>query len=239
VEANYGYFYLMKTRAFLFDLNGTMIDDMNYHITAWLEILKNMGNEISFEKMKEECYGKNEELLERIIPGRFSEADKKKLGAEKEKTYREHFKPNLRLLPGLDKFLENAYHNEIKLGIGSAAIMDNVNFVIDGMNIRHYFSAIISADDVTNSKPDPETFLKCAELLQAEPQDCVVFEDTPKGVETAVNAGMQAFVLTTLHKDNEFEKYPNIIGFAKDYSLIDPDLMQRLYGKSFSGSQTA
>jgi beta-phosphoglucomutase family hydrolase len=221
----------MKTRAFVFDLNGTMIDDMEYHITAWLEIIKNMGYEITYEKMKRECYGKNEELLERIIPGRFNEKEKQKLGNEKEIKYREHFKANLRLLPGFSVFLENAKRNGIKMAIGSAAIMDNVDFVIDGMNIRHYFSVIISADDVVQSKPHPETFSKCAELLQADASDCIVFEDTPKGVETAMNAGMQAFVVNTMQDRKEFEQYSNIIGFAKVYNDISSELLQQLYGK--------
>lgn len=234
MEANYGYFYRMKTRAFVFDLNGTMIDDMEYHITAWLEIVKGMGSEIGYERMKEECYGKNEELLERIFPGRFDESEKRKLGNEKEEKYRAHFKPHLRLIAGLDSFLENAKRSGIKIGIGSAAIMDNVDFVIDGMNIRHYFSAIVSADDVLNSKPDPETFLKCAELLKVPAGDCIVFEDTPKGVETAVNAGMQAFVITTLHTEQEFGKYPNVVGFAKDYNSIRAEAMQELFGEQYS-----
>jgi beta-phosphoglucomutase len=63
-------------KAFLFDLNGTMIDDMGYHIKAWHTILNNLGADISLERTKQECYGKNHELLERIFPGRFSEARK-------------------------------------------------------------------------------------------------------------------------------------------------------------------
>jgi HAD superfamily hydrolase (TIGR01509 family) len=181
--------------------------------------------------MKKECYGKNEELLERIFPNRFDEAEKQRLANEKEAKYRDLFKPHLRLIPGLDKFLENASKNGIKLAIGSAAIMDNVDFILDGTNIRPYFSAIISADEVENSKPDPETFTKCAELLQANAEDCVVFEDTPKGVETAVNAGMLAFVITTLHTKQEFAQYPNIIGFGRDYNEIGEDLLLQLYGR--------
>ena len=63
-------------KAFLFDLNGTMIDDMGYHIKAWHTILTNLGADISLERTKEECYGKNNELLERIFPGRFYESQK-------------------------------------------------------------------------------------------------------------------------------------------------------------------
>src|SRR5882672_11711973 len=67
---------LVKYKAFLFDLNGTMIDDMQYHIRAWHHILNELGADISMERMKQECYGKNQELLERIFPSRFTEEEK-------------------------------------------------------------------------------------------------------------------------------------------------------------------
>ena len=73
--------------AFLFDLNGTMVDDMQYHIKAWHTILNELGANLSMQQMKEECYGKNDELLERIFPGRFSEEEKKVMSIEKEKTF--------------------------------------------------------------------------------------------------------------------------------------------------------
>lgn len=74
------------------------------------------------------------------------------------------------------------------------------------------------------SKPDPETFLKTAQLLNSDPKDCVVFEDAPKGVEAAANAKMQTIVLTTTHKEEDFKQYSNIIAFIKDYR--DPFLQQ-------------
>ena len=93
-------------KAFLFDLNGTMIDDMNYHVAAWHKLLNDMGANISMERMKEECYGKANELIERIFPGRFSEAERDAIGDQKEAVYREEFRPYLQLLPGLREVLE-------------------------------------------------------------------------------------------------------------------------------------
>ncbi|MGE9314154.1 HAD family hydrolase [Niabella sp. CJ426] len=203
-------------KAFLFDLNGTMIDDMEYHIKAWYRILNELGAEISMEKTKEECYGKNHELLDRVFPGRFSLEEKNKMSIEKERQYQEEFRPHLQLLAGLPEVLEHYHSKGIKMAIGSAAIMYNIDFVLDGLGIRHYFQAIVSADDVGNSKPDPETYLKCAALLQTSPSDCLVFEDAPKGVDAAANAGMDCFVLTTMHHKDEFTQQ-NIIGFAKDF----------------------
>jgi beta-phosphoglucomutase len=211
---------VQQAKAFLFDMNGTMIDDMQYHISAWHRILNELGANISMEKMKEECYGKNYELIERIVPGRFAEEEKDKMSFEKEKQYQREFKPHLKLVNGLEKFLERSHEAGIKLGIGSAAIRFNIDFVLDGLEIRRYFDAIVTADDVKYSKPDPETWLKCADVLKLPPADCLVFEDSPKGAESALNAGMKCIIITNLHKEDEFTQYENVIGFINDFNDI-------------------
>ena len=202
-------------KAFLFDLNGTMIDDMAYHVEAWYKIFNGLGANITMEKMKEECYGKNDEVIERIMPGKFNDKDKTAMSLAKEKAYQAAFRPKLKLIDGLDHFLETAYQQNIPMAIGSAAIMFNIDFVLDGLHIRKYFSAIVSADDVSFSKPHPETYLKCAAALNMAPEDCIVFEDAPKGVESAQNAGMQSVVLTILHERHEFHQYNNIAAHFK------------------------
>lgn len=210
----------MGKKSFLFDLNGTMVDDMHYHIQAWHKILNALGANLSLERMKEECYGKNEELLERIFPGRFSSEEIRQMSFEKERQYQQHFKPYLKLVPGLDGFLKKAYEQQIPMAIGSAAIMFNIDFVLDNCQIRSYFQALVSAESVQESKPDPETFLTCQQLLKVQPQDCIVFEDSVKGVESAKRAGMKTVVVTTLHEPREFAAYNNILFFISDYNDV-------------------
>lgn len=207
----------MHYRAFLFDLNGTMVDDMKHHIKAWHRILNLLGANISLEKMKEECYGKNDELLERIFPGRFSPEQKMKMSLEKEKRYQKEFRPELRLIQGLDAFLDRSKKEGIKMAIGSAAIQYNIDFVVDGLGIREYFDALVSADIVKESKPDPETWLLCAKKLDIPTGECLVFEDAPKGVESAANAGMDCVVITTMHEKEDFAAYRNVVGFIEHY----------------------
>ena len=208
---------MAQPKAFLFDLNGTMIDDMDFHIRAWHGILNSLGANVSLEETKLQCYGKNSDLLERMFPGRFTPEEMDVMSIEKEKRYQKEFKTHLKLIDGLDIFLKKAADEKIKMAIGSAAIMFNVDFVLDGLNIRHYIDASISADHVVNSKPDAETFLKAAAQLQMSPVDCIVFEDSPKGVEAATRAGMKSVVLTTMHTADEFND-PNIICFVPDYT---------------------
>jgi beta-phosphoglucomutase-like phosphatase (HAD superfamily) len=71
---------------------------------------------------------------------------------------------------------------------------------------------------VAVSKPDPETYLKLADMLNVKPSECVVFEDAPKGVEAAANAGMQSVVITTMHEPGEFADYNNVWGYVQDYT---------------------
>jgi beta-phosphoglucomutase len=206
-------------KAFLFDLNGTMIDDMSYHIEAWHKLLNDMGAGISLEETKLQCYGKNHEILERIFPGRFSEEEKRQISVAKETRYQKEYRPFLKLINGLDTFLERAYRGNIKMAIGTAAIMMNVDFVVEGLKLQKYFDVMVCADDVARSKPDPETYLTCAEKLNMIPGDCLVFEDSPKGTEAALYAGMDCVVITSMHNPDEFNPV-NIARFVPDYTSL-------------------
>jgi len=106
------------------------------------------------------------------------------------------------------------------MAIGSAAIMYNINFMPDNLGIRKYFGALVSADDVKASKPDPETFLTCAAQLNIPPKDCIVFEDAPEGVESALNAGMETVVITLMQEKQDFLPYANITCFVEDYTEL-------------------
>lgn len=215
----------MRQPAFLFDLNGTLIDDMSYHHEVWYEILVNdLGAKLSWEEVKHQMYGRNDELLTRVFgPEKFSRQEIEKISMGKEVRYQSKYRNNIALLPGLASFLRRSYERKIKMAIGSAAIPFNIDFVLDALNIRHYFETIVSADDVTSSKPDPQTYLLAASQIGVKPADCIVFEDAPKGVESAQKAGMRAVVLTTTHPESDFKQYTNVLLFSKDYEFLDPD----------------
>ena len=220
-------------RAFLFDLNGTMIHDMPFHLDTWHDILTNtLGASLSREEVRNQMYGKNQELLVRIFgKEKFTAQEMDQISMEKEIRYQQTYRPHLKLIKGLQHVLASAKNENTLMAIGSAAIRFNIDFVLDNLNIRHYFSCIISADDVKKSKPDPETYLMAAEALGIDPANCIVFEDAPKGIESAANAGMPAVVLTTMHDREEFAGYDNILAFAKDYTdpiftkLLEPEAL--------------
>ena len=210
----------ISANAFLFDLNGTMVDDMEFHVKAWHGILnEDLNANLNWEQVRQQMYGKNSELFVRVFgENHFSPEEMEHWSMEKERRYQQKFLPHLKLIDGLDGFLKKAKEKNIKLAIGSAAIPFNIDFVLDNLQIRDYFDAIVSANDVTISKPHPETYTKAASLLQVKPEDCIVFEDAPKGIEAAQNANMKAVAITTMHNRNEFSQYNNIIAFIENYN---------------------
>ncbi|WP_276366533.1 HAD family phosphatase [Chryseolinea sp. H1M3-3] len=207
-------------KAFLFDLNGTMIDDMEYHLDVWFDVITNdLGGTLTKAEVRAQMYGKNDEVLTRIFgEARFKEFDFEAISKAKEERYQQIYRPHLDLIHGLFDFLETAKEKKIKMAIGSAAPPINIDFVLDNLNLRDYFPVVVSGGDVTESKPHPEVFLKAAHLLGVAPEYCIVFEDAPKGVEAAANAGMKCVVVTTMHTIEEFQSYSNVLMFINDYT---------------------
>src|SRR5689334_12381938 len=117
-------------KAFILDLNGTMIDDMQYHAKAWYEILNDeLQAGLSMEEVKKQMYGKNEEVLQRIFgKNYFTHEEMRALSLEKERRYQKIYAPHLSLVKGLDKFLEQSKQYNILLAMGTAAIPFNVDF---------------------------------------------------------------------------------------------------------------
>jgi HAD superfamily hydrolase (TIGR01509 family) len=220
-------FYNMKSStAFLFDMNGTMINDMHFHEKAWFDVLnQDLNANMTMADVKSHMYGKNEELFERVFgKDRFKPEEAAAYSLKKEKKYQEAFLPHLQLIAGLDSFLEKAAAHQITMAIGTAASPFNVNYVLNHLPIQQYFGAIITADDVSISKPNPEVFLQCADKLGAAYENCIVFEDAPKGVEAARNAGMKAVVIKTYHSAEEFAHFDNVLMLVDDYT--DSQLQQ-------------
>jgi HAD superfamily hydrolase (TIGR01509 family) len=220
-------FYNMKSStAFLFDMNGTMINDMHFHEKAWFDVLNNdLNANMTMAEVKRHMYGKNEELFERVFgKDRFKPEEAAAYSLKKEKKYQEAFLPHLQLIAGLDSFLEKAAAHQIAMAIGTAASLFNVNYVLDNLPVEKYFKSIVTAEDVATSKPHPEVFLKCADMLNVAYADCIVFEDSPKGVESALNAGMKAVVIKTYHEEKEFAHFDNVLMLVDDYN--DPQLQQ-------------
>jgi beta-phosphoglucomutase len=212
---------MMTTQAIIFDMDGTMVDNMILHHQCWQKALANYGLEMTLEEVMATCHGKNIEIIERLFPGKYTLEERERISFEKESVYRDIFLPRLKLVNGLPALLDAARSAGIPMGIGTAAPAGNVNFVLDNLHIRHYFDAIVDADGVDKGKPEPDVFFKVADMLGVSYANCLVFEDSPTGARTAQNAGMKAIILTTTHQAPEFADIPSVLACVNDYSEVD------------------
>lgn len=208
-------------KALIFDMDGTMVDNMMTHHRGWQKTLALYGLHLTLEEVVATCHGKNVEIIERLFPGKYSLGERERISFEKESGYRSIFLPELKLIAGLPELLEAARKAGIPMGIGTAAPQANVDFVLDNLNIRHYFQAVIHADDVEKGKPDPEVFFKVADRLGMPYGQCLVFEDSPTGAKTAWNAGMKAIILTTTHYAEEFAEIPSVVQCVPNYKELN------------------
>lgn len=211
----------MNDKAFLFDLDGTLIDTMPWHFKTWQLVVSEMGSPLKGDALMKELYGNGAELMNRLIPGRiFTEEEAKAIVDAKEERYRRMYGNEITVLEGAREFLEEAFKMQIPMGIGTASNQANIDFAIDFLNLRHYLSAIVGADDVQLSKPHPETWLKLADALQTPPEQCIVFEDAPKGVEAAQKAGMKSIAITGHYTANDFRDYTNILKIVPSLNAL-------------------
>ena len=207
-------------KGIIFDMDGTMVDNMMIHNKAWQEELQNHGIHMSMEEVIEKVHGVNIEILERLFGDRFTPEERVHISIQKEIAYQKLFLPELKLIDGLAEFLEAAKAANIPMAIGSAAPPENVDFVLDNLNLRHYFKAIYHSGNVDKGKPNPEVYHKAAAGMGLQSSECFVFEDSLTGAATAKNADCPTIILTTVHQAEEFEKFDHIRTFINDFTEL-------------------
>lgn len=207
-------------KGIIFDMDGTMVDNMMVHHQIWQQVLSDLGLNWSIDKVKAKVHGVNTEILKRLFGDKYSAEERLQISNKKEAAYRDYFKSRLKLIDGLSVFLEQLHQANIPMAIGTAAPAENANFVLDTLNIRHYFKGVFHAGSVTKGKPNPEIFLKAAASLNLNPEDCLVFEDSVSGAATAKNAGCKAIIVTTTHSKQEFAHFDHILQFINDFTAI-------------------
>ncbi len=190
---------LDRSEAAVFDLDGTLADTMPCHGRAWVAFSRRHGVEQPEERFLREWAGwKNAEILPLLFGRPISDAESAALADEKERAYREAIKDELVPMPGLLALLERLAQRDVPMAVATAAPPENRDFVLDRLDLRRFFRAIVSSEDAPRGKPFPDLFLVAAERVGANPTRCVAFEDAVNGVRAAVAAGMRTCaVLTT------------------------------------------
>lgn len=181
------------TIACIFDLDGVLVDTAVYHYQAWKKLANSLGFDFTHAQ-NEQLKGVNRmRSLDKILAWggiTKSDAEKDELAALKNTWYVDMISKMspTEVLPGSLELLQQLKDKGIKIALGSAS--KNSGLILEKTDLTHFFDAIVDGNAVTSSKPDPEVFVKGAELLHTAAENCIVFEDASAGVEAAIAAGM-------------------------------------------------
>lgn len=181
-------------RACIFDLDGVIVDTAKYHYLAWKKLAQELGfffSEKDNERLKGISRMASLEILLETGGIEANEEEKISMAEKKNKCYLEYviqMTPG-EVLPGVRDFLNALQQADIKIALGSAS--KNAKTILQKTGITSLFDAIADGNNVSKAKPDPEVFLKAAELLEMPASDCIVFEDAVAGIEAAHRSGMK------------------------------------------------
>ncbi len=196
----------MSKKAFIFDLDGVIVDTAKYHYKAWKKLANDLGfdfTETQNELLKGVSRTKSLEILLDIGKVTLPENEKQKIMSEKNEHYLEFISKmgQEEILEGIYEVLLFLKEQKIPFSLGSAS--KNARLILEQLDLIDLFDAIVDGNDVIKAKPDPEVFLIAAQKLGIDPQDCIVVEDAIAGVEAANLAGMTCIGIG--NKDALFE----------------------------------
>lgn len=218
--------YIMKNNgAVIFDLNGTIIDDIPYHHSVWCSLLKEGGIEVTEEEFSQRTARTSaaKDIMRMFFGSSPSDEDILELVREKERRYRDMFRPHLQPLAGFRPFIESIRKIGVRTALATSTTLDNASFVLDGLTLRPLFDGIVTVEEVTKPKPDPEIFLKAAHKIGAKPYDCTIFEDSIAGAEAGYSAGMRVVIVKTTLKNSEISTLKGIVRVVDDYTNLTYD----------------
>ncbi|HAN17422.1 MAG: beta-phosphoglucomutase [Bacteroidetes bacterium GWC2_33_15] len=187
---------MKKIDAVIFDLDGVIVDTAVFHYQAWKRLAHELGFDLTPEQNEHLKGVSRIESLEIVLEiGRINHLTQKKkeeIATKKNDWYRENILKMTPddILPGVSDFLGKLKKANYKIAIGSSS--KNAGTILERIGYSSYFDAVVDGTKINYSKPDPEVFIKAANLLKANPKNCIVFEDAAAGIEAANNAGMKS-----------------------------------------------
>ena len=191
---------MQQSLGVIFDWDGVIVDSSRAHETAWELLGLEAGLPLPEGHFKRSFGRKNDVIIPEILGWKVEAAEVSRLGRRKEELYRQVLRENgIAPLPGVREFLSALEAAGISCAVGSSTERLNIDTIMAGIGLGEYFSKIVSADDTTRGKPDPQVFLFAAERIGVPPECCVVFEDAFAGLEAARAGGMKAIGVATTH----------------------------------------
>lgn len=216
------------TKAFIFDLDGVIVDTAKYHYLAWKKIASGLGIEFTHEHnelLKGVSRVRSLDIILELGKVEASQQDKDKWLIQKNEDYLSYLvdMDQNEILPGVLPVLQFLKEKNQPIALGSAS--KNARPILEKTRILHYFDAIVDGNDVSNAKPDPEVFLIAAKLLKTEPTNAIVFEDSVAGIQAANIGNM---VSIGIGEKSILEEAQYIF---KDFTQIDKSFIEQLIRK--------
>lgn len=203
----------------IFDLNGTIVDDMPIHFKVWHQYLRNNGSDATFEEVLVHTSGQSSyEIIRHFFGEARTDQECFDMGNEKEALYREIYEPEP--LAGLLDLLAAASERQLPMAVVTSANRPNASHVLDTLDLRRYFDIVVTLEDVHHHKPDPEALLKAAAHIGVTPSRCIVFEDTLTGLEAARRANMHAVAMLTTLEPDRVAHFPHLLTAVPDYTTL-------------------
>jgi HAD superfamily hydrolase (TIGR01509 family) len=190
----------------IFDHDGVLVDSLEYHQQAWLELGRRTRLRFTAEFIRETFGMTNPSILRRLLGDAISEDEIRRYSDMKEVCYRDVARGRIRLMDGVREVLDGLTAQGVKLAIGSSGPRANLELTVAECGLDGRFAAIASLEDITRGKPDPQIFLVAAAKAGGDPARSVVFEDAPVGIQAAKSAGMYGVGLTTTHPASALEE---------------------------------
>lgn len=188
----------MSGIAFIFDMDGVVVDSIPYHRACWEEYITKNGLRFSKKFFDTKINARRGlEIMRTLFGDAPSNRELLARDEEREALWRKRYGPHCVPLPGLVAFLKAARAQKIKMALATSAPPKNVALVLAKTKLRKYFDHILDARGVKNGKPAPDIFLKAAKKLGTPARHCIVFEDAPNGVAAARAAGTKLVAVTT------------------------------------------
>ena len=189
---------MAQLKGLLFDMDGTLVDNLAYHFAAFDAYAKREGFNL-LEPMSLKFNGMHSDaIFTRVLSEDVvAKYGLDRLNREKEEVYREMYRPHIKPIKGIMELLRAAKAAGVKCAVGSSGCRENVEMIIEGLGIADLIDGSISGSDVTHGKPHPEIFTKAHEALGLKAEECIVVEDAVNGILAGVAAGCKCIAITT------------------------------------------
>jgi beta-phosphoglucomutase len=207
-----------KQFAVIFDMDGVLVENSYYHDLTWKMICDKYGSNKSAEEIISIFGGTNKLFVKQLL-NKHDPEEINAIAMEKEELYRQVYKQHIKLPNGLKEFLDDLKKNKIPLAVATSAPKENLDFVLDTLNIRNYFEAIVDESFVNKGKPDPEIYKITARKLNMDPGNCIVIEDSIYGIQAALAAGMKVVAITTTFNESKLKNANKIIKSFNDINI--------------------